>query len=62
MSNRVPDSDNPSWRTLIRRRENDIEFLEWVRFAELKELIEKHPSHKGWRLVAIERMIKKHEK
>jgi hypothetical protein len=31
---RDPDADEPSWRTRVKRRENDILFLAWVSLEE----------------------------
>lgn len=59
---RDPDADEPSWRTRVKRRENDILFLAWIKNASVLELQERVLQEKGWKLISIQRMIRKHEK
>lgn len=51
------DADNPSVKTIQSRRESDIRFLEWVRAASHDELADALEHAKGWRHVAISRML-----
>lgn len=48
-----------SWRTLRRRRENDLEFIEQVRAAatpeEVARLYANHVTAPAWKRVAIQR-------
>lgn len=56
---RTADGDGVGEAQIQRRRERDILFLQWVRAASQAELEAALPSARGWREVAIRRMIAK---
>lgn len=61
---RSADADRPGRRTLERRRQADLAFLEKLRVATLEELNELALNHCGknapaWKKVAIQRAIKR---
>lgn len=53
----MADSDYPTEAQIERRRQRDIEFLQWVRTANPEELVGALPTVKGWRAVAIQRAL-----
>lgn len=55
------DADHPSYAKVERRRQSDLEFLAWVKEASQDELEKALPTVKGWRLVAIQRRLRKAE-
>lgn len=60
------DADRASYRTVQRRREEDLEFLAWLRTAALEELDRKcwetarTKSFPQWKRVALARAIARH--
>lgn len=53
------DADHPSYAKVERRRQSDLEFLAWVKVATQEELEKALPTVKGWRLVAVQRRLKR---